>query len=599
MNADRNNKNFDELISHTIGRDKPQFDFDKWQINYKEEIETFKSQTTEQKKNPVRIYKIGKIIMKNPVRKFAAAAVIIIVLSLMLNNGSVDIITPAFGLDDITAAMQKAEWVHCTMTLEELSGDTDASPIGIGEGWESWESINPSLSIEKHSNGKIFFTETDTAKTFRYDPETNIITVVYEIPSASRETYTSISDMFNKTLNDLKKQFDKVKYEKGVFEGRPVTTISVDVDYTSEGGLHSIISFIVDSETYLPIKMSVQQTSLKKNLTGKMTGIFGYPNTGPKDIYEAGAPRDAKVVRIEAADNRDNPELVEVLEPYNKARENLVSDYILITTYQYGSWVRTIDVIYNQGRKQRSEYRPVWRSVNSEKDKIAYKKALGDSFESLLKWSQDYLNTEGRNLGIYIYDGEYYYRTEKDPLDEWTIHEKAHRPDHNPIGLNDLSECGWPKILPKNNVKQVENEYSKENGLIAFERISEPDIRDGKLARAAQKDIYYLDPSHDYMCVRKEDFLHRTGDNNEVKDVEFEPNEIQDELSSVRFVSEFGQTDKGQWYPEKIETHSKSRDADGKEKPLSLSFIYTLYLKTNPVFPEGIFDPNNLPKEGD
>jgi len=44
MNADRNNKNFDELISKAIGRDKPKFDFDKWKQIYEKEINIFESQ---------------------------------------------------------------------------------------------------------------------------------------------------------------------------------------------------------------------------------------------------------------------------------------------------------------------------------------------------------------------------------------------------------------------------------------------------------------------------------------------------------------------------------------------------------------------------
>jgi len=44
MNADRNSKNFDELISRTISRDKPQFDFDKWKQTHKKEIDIFEAQ---------------------------------------------------------------------------------------------------------------------------------------------------------------------------------------------------------------------------------------------------------------------------------------------------------------------------------------------------------------------------------------------------------------------------------------------------------------------------------------------------------------------------------------------------------------------------
>jgi len=49
MNADRNNKKLDELISKTIGRDKLQFDFDKWKQNHEKEIDIFESQEKAQK----------------------------------------------------------------------------------------------------------------------------------------------------------------------------------------------------------------------------------------------------------------------------------------------------------------------------------------------------------------------------------------------------------------------------------------------------------------------------------------------------------------------------------------------------------------------
>ena len=534
----------------------------------------------------------GRIIMKSPIIKLAAAAAIIIAAILLLHNGPVDITSPAFGIDKVIKAMQKAEWIHCVMTLEQFNGDPNVTTMNIGDGWESWQSVNPMLSVEKHSDGKIYFTEKETARTYSYDPQTNIITVTYKNPDASQETYTSLADMYIKQLADAEKNGAKIKQKEDIYQEKPVKII--DLNYTSEGGLNSLVSIVIDSETFLPIKLTWQQKHLKKGYGGKMTGIFDYPQSGPKDIYEAGAPQDAKIIY---ADNRDNPELIEALKPYNTARENLPSDYILITTYQYGSWIRSIDVIYNQGRKQRSEYRPVWKPAMSEDEKIAYNEALGDSFESLLKWSRDYGNSNGKNLGIYIYDGLYYYRAEKDPLNKWNISEKSHWPDHNPIGLNDLSDWGWPMIPSKNNIRQIENEYSRENGFIAFERILEPTVRDGKLVSAAQKDIYYLDPNHDYMCVRKEDFQRRIRGSIEMEGVDFDISQIPNELNSFRLVSEFGQTDSGRWYPKIIEQYSKSRDPNGNEKPIGLSTVFTLYLKINPEFPEGIFDPNNLSEE--
>ncbi|MBN2181999.1 MAG: hypothetical protein JW715_08795, partial [Sedimentisphaerales bacterium] len=66
MNSHKNNENLDELITGAIGRDKPQFDFDKWQKNHKSEIETFKSQTAGEKiPQPVQPLNIWRKIMKS------------------------------------------------------------------------------------------------------------------------------------------------------------------------------------------------------------------------------------------------------------------------------------------------------------------------------------------------------------------------------------------------------------------------------------------------------------------------------------------------------------------------------------------------------
>lgn len=61
MKADENNKKLDELISKTIGRDKPEFDFDKWKDLHQKEIQVFKSQKTEQQTSrSIRIFKNRK-----------------------------------------------------------------------------------------------------------------------------------------------------------------------------------------------------------------------------------------------------------------------------------------------------------------------------------------------------------------------------------------------------------------------------------------------------------------------------------------------------------------------------------------------------------
>jgi len=78
MNADRNNKNFDELIAKAIGRDKPKFDFNKWKQRHKKEIDIFESQEESPKRNPAAFEpNIWIMILRNKVGYLAAALLVI------------------------------------------------------------------------------------------------------------------------------------------------------------------------------------------------------------------------------------------------------------------------------------------------------------------------------------------------------------------------------------------------------------------------------------------------------------------------------------------------------------------------------------------
>lgn len=78
MKADRNNKDFDELIAKAIGRDKQKFDFDKWKQIHKKEIDIFESQPKSQKTNSVSFRpNIQKTIFLSKVGYLAAACLII------------------------------------------------------------------------------------------------------------------------------------------------------------------------------------------------------------------------------------------------------------------------------------------------------------------------------------------------------------------------------------------------------------------------------------------------------------------------------------------------------------------------------------------
>ena len=75
MNTDKNNKNFEELLTGAISRETPQFDFNKWKQKHKEEIEIFKSQI-EHNSAPFET-NIIRVTLRRKVGYIAAAFLII------------------------------------------------------------------------------------------------------------------------------------------------------------------------------------------------------------------------------------------------------------------------------------------------------------------------------------------------------------------------------------------------------------------------------------------------------------------------------------------------------------------------------------------
>jgi len=84
MNQQNNKKTLSELISRAVGRENLKFDFGKWKIQHQKEIQDFQVQIKHSGINNPVLTNIWRTIMKNPITKLAAAAVVITVVVLGL-----------------------------------------------------------------------------------------------------------------------------------------------------------------------------------------------------------------------------------------------------------------------------------------------------------------------------------------------------------------------------------------------------------------------------------------------------------------------------------------------------------------------------------
>ncbi len=221
--------------------------------------------------------------MKNPITKLAAAAVIIaaIMLGMYALTGSVD--GTSITMAQVRQAMENVDWVHIVVRAEE-------------ESMSVWYSLASKVQIVCQSKGRILYRDFNAGKELVWNPGSEDI---YESPiDEGREFAGGVSSPFEgltKAFDSLEAKGDyKVTKELGTYKGQEVEIWTARRVKGKAGPTHSEISTIyIDIDKKLPIAA----TDIKKGADGdiQLNVEFKYPDTGPADIYEAGAPRSAQI----------------------------------------------------------------------------------------------------------------------------------------------------------------------------------------------------------------------------------------------------------------------------------------------------------------
>jgi len=282
MNADKNNKNLDELIFGAIRRDKPQFDFDKWKQTHKKEIDFFTSQTTGGEAlcsaEPPNIW---RMIMNSKITKLATVAVVIlaVVLGVSLLDRSA---APVYAIEQTIQAMRSVSLVRAYCT------DWDGSK------GEVWVQIDPETGQEEYyyaDIGNLLIVATPK-KTFYYHKDKNLVRIRNEyVPAAEvrfSKLFEDLPDLIQR-LNgklDYKSEFDQ-DLQKQVI--RVHGYIPAQKDF---GGKEFIIS--VDPKTKLPINTEAIQAAPGQGV--KSVDRFEYNVPIPQGLFDFEIPEGADVV---------------------------------------------------------------------------------------------------------------------------------------------------------------------------------------------------------------------------------------------------------------------------------------------------------------
>ena len=227
---------------------------------------------------------IRRIIMKNQITKYAAAAVIIavIILGIYAITGSFD--GTSITMAQVRQAMQEVDWVQMVCRAEDKNALV-------------WYSFASKVQIMVDDEGKIIYFDFNAGKRLVWIPGSQEI---YESPiDEGRQFAGGVSNIYEgltKSLNSWEAEGKyKVTREHGTYQGQEVEIWTAHrIKGKPSLTRTEMMTIYIDLEKKLPL-MATDIKGAYGDVQSTNVVEFKYPETGPADIYEAGAPRFAKI----------------------------------------------------------------------------------------------------------------------------------------------------------------------------------------------------------------------------------------------------------------------------------------------------------------
>lgn len=145
MERPENNKWLDEALTETIGSKKPRTNFEEWKQKHPQAVEMLTSRAVREAPASPGPPMIRRIIMKSPITKLAAAAVIVIAVFIGINQFNTNGSSVAWA--DVAERFESVPFFNITIYLCDPSNKTKKIEI-----WRSKDS-----RIRAHEGNKVFF----------------------------------------------------------------------------------------------------------------------------------------------------------------------------------------------------------------------------------------------------------------------------------------------------------------------------------------------------------------------------------------------------------------------------------------------------------
>jgi hypothetical protein len=259
---------------------------------------------------------LWRTIMKSPITKLAAVAVIIIAVLISIQHfiGSIDGATVAFA--QMTEAIKKTPWMHAVEKIQSDEKEWQRQQ-------EFWYSFKSQIKIVKTPDG-IWYRDYGKGKLHHYDPKSNTITI--KPLSVDRFLVESPEQFLQKEV-ELILQFPQAKVSKrsGEYNDRKVEILEYTLTHRESGkygtpSKHRKVrgKIVADLKTHLPIFCEYESLRVEDKNIRKSHSVYEYPQMGPGDIYALGVLQTAKVIDktvVSVAKDIDEPKLIATPKP--------------------------------------------------------------------------------------------------------------------------------------------------------------------------------------------------------------------------------------------------------------------------------------------
>ncbi|HUS72793.1 MAG TPA: hypothetical protein VMY06_06965 [Sedimentisphaerales bacterium] len=309
----------DEALTEAIGSEGKKPDFEKWKAEHPEAVEMLTSRADGRPSAPTRPLNIGRIIMKSPITKLAAAAVIIIgaLVSINLLDKS---IPKAYALVHTIEANHTVRYLH----IKDFSSEHKDEPKEI------WVECGELGQIE---NARMHMPEWDS-------PDDGAKAIVWNQNKV--QVYFKKKNLLfiaaDKTVADrmlmLVQECDPRLAVKRLYEQKTAGKVKIEIDEPSDK-----TKPIVVTATYLPESSSPhrrvvlfvdQATKLVTATEFYQLKDDEYQYTGVQEYYDYNQTIDAKMFTLDAEVPADVMRIDQTIQDVGLAQGNLSDEEVAV-----------------------------------------------------------------------------------------------------------------------------------------------------------------------------------------------------------------------------------------------------------------------------